>query len=146
MDRIAGVIVTPLAIINGVHGQVRHGIKLGDTGYEGFGEAYFSTVNQGSWKGWKKHTRMTLNLIVVSGEIRFLLYDDRETSETYGRLEEHRASLNNYRRTTIPPGIWVAFSGVHSENVLLNVASIPHDPNEAEVMELVNPKIKFDNW
>ena len=40
-----------------------------------FGEIYFSTVNQNKIKAWKMHTKMKMNLIVPSGEIRFNFID-----------------------------------------------------------------------
>ena len=41
----------------------------------------------------------------------------------------------HYQRLTVPPGIWVAFSGEGpGENIVLNIASIPHDPVEAETL------------
>ena len=43
-----------------------HGIKKNDTGYVGFGEVYFSYINPKAVKAWKKHNRMTLNLVVPS--------------------------------------------------------------------------------
>ena len=42
-------------------------------------------------------------------------------------------SRENYGRLTVPPNLWLAFKGVGvQESLLLNVASIPHDPNEVE--------------
>ncbi|MDP8916382.1 MAG: dTDP-4-dehydrorhamnose 3,5-epimerase, partial [Pseudomonadota bacterium] len=38
-----------------------------------------------------------------------------------------------YGRLTIPPGLWMAFGGVGGGlNLLLNLASIEHDPAEAD--------------
>ena len=34
------------------------------------------------------------------------------------------------------PGLWLAFRGLDSENMLLNLASIEHDPNESENVDL----------
>ena len=80
--KIEGVRLSPLKIIDGEKGSVLHAMKQDDPGFEGFGEAYFSTVIKGAVKGWKRHTRMTLNLVVPFGSIRFVIYDDRENSIT----------------------------------------------------------------
>ncbi|MFW5625378.1 MAG: dTDP-4-dehydrorhamnose 3,5-epimerase, partial [Campylobacter hyointestinalis] len=64
-----GVILTPLKQIYNPKGNIFHAMKNSDIGYLGFGEAYFSTIDQNKIKGWKKHTKMTLNLIVPIGEI-----------------------------------------------------------------------------
>ena len=59
-----GVLLTPLKIIEREQGNVMHALKNSDAGFDGFGEAYFTFVNNGVIKGWKKHREMTLNLIV----------------------------------------------------------------------------------
>ena len=64
ITNIDGVLLTPLKVINVLEGDVLHGMKCSDTGYSGFGEAYFSTIEPGMVKAWKRHHKMTLNLIV----------------------------------------------------------------------------------
>jgi len=144
---IEGVGLTPLKIINGQMGLVLHGIKSSDTGFMGFGEAYFSTVNKEAVKGWKCHTKMWLNIIVPVGSIRFVLYDDRIGSSTMGSL--FNITLGpavNYRRLTVPPGLWMAFQGKGDFNLLMNFASIPHDPEEAKQLPLDNSYIPAISW
>jgi len=138
MDKlIEGVALTPLNQIFHSKGNVYHGVKKSDVGFMGFGEAYFSTVVNGEVKGWKQHKRMTLNLIVPVGEVAFVIYDGRRGSVTYQSYTAVRLSKENYKRLTVPPGVWMAFKGTgEAENLLLNVASIEHDPEEAETISL----------
>lgn len=138
MDEVADVILTGLKQIPTPKGTVYHGMKASEDSFKGFGEAYFSTVANGEIKGWKKHLRMTLNLIVIHGEIEFTIYDDREESPTLGKIQRVVLSReNNYKRLTIPPNVWFAFKGTgHGENILLNIASIEHNPEEAETKSL----------
>ena len=121
------VILTPLKQIHNSKGDVFHGMKKSDVGYDGFGEAYFSTVKKGQIKGWKKHTKMTLNIVVISGEIEFVIYDD--STEEFKNV---KLSLNNYQRLTVKPGVWMAFKGFENNSILLNIASIEHNPEESE--------------
>lgn len=131
IDHISGVILTPLKIIENPLGDVMHGMKKSENGFNGFQEAYFSTINQGVVKPWKKHLEMTLNLIVPVGEIRFVMYDDRKDSETNGSFMDVSLSQKNYYRLTVPPNIWMAFKGNGSAlNLLLNIANLEHDPSE----------------
>ncbi len=135
MDKISieGIELNPLKIIPGDKGDVLHALKNHESSFHGFGEAYFSTVNYRQIKGWKKHSKMTLNIIVPLGEILFVIYDLREKSNTYDQYQEIRLSKSNYARLTVSPGLWMAFAGLgQQENLLLNIASIPHDPQEAE--------------
>jgi dTDP-4-dehydrorhamnose 3,5-epimerase len=124
-----GVILTPLKQIHNSKGDIFHAMKASDNGFSGFGEAYFSIVNQGEVKGWKKHIEMTLNLVVVIGEIEFVVYDDNS-------FYSIKLSKNNYQRLTVEPGLWLAFRGVSVENMLLNLASIEHNANESENVDL----------
>jgi len=140
---IQGVLVSPLKIIMHPKGDVLHAIKSKSSGYDGFGEAYFSSIKKGEIKGWKKHLKMTLNLIVPEGEIRFVVYDDRENSQTKNEFYQTILSKNNYRRLTISPGLWVSFQGLSDgTNLLLNIASIEHDPNESRSLSL--EKISYE--
>ena len=127
-----GINLSPLKKINHSKGDILHAIKSSENEFEGFGEAYFSTIHRAEIKGWKKHSRMTLNLIVPIGEVQFVIYDDREMSQTKGKLFVVLLSRDNYKRLTVPPGLWVAFQGKSDgANVILNVADIEHDPREA---------------
>jgi dTDP-4-dehydrorhamnose 3,5-epimerase len=147
MDQLNGVQLTPLKRIEGEAGKVLHALKKTDDSFAGFGEAYFSTVLPGKTKGWKKHREMTLNVIVPVGAIRFVMYDDREDSATKGSVQEVILSPDNYQRLTVPPGIWMAFHGEGvTENMLLNMASIPHDPNEADNLPLINDYIPYPGF
>ena len=138
---IKGVIISPLKVIKVNEGNILHGIKATDKGYFGFGEAYFSFIKAGEIKGWKRHFKMTLNIIVPSGEIQFVMFDDRNSNEK--KFQKVILSVQNYFRLTIPPMVWVAFKDLsNKESILLNIASIPHDPNESESKKL--NEIEFD--
>ena len=145
-NMIEGVILAPLKIIPVDKGDVLHAMKRTDASFCGFGEVYFSTVNKGQVKAWKRHRKMTLNLVVPCGEIKFVLYDERVGSPTYGKFFEVALSRRNYQRLTVPPMIWMGFQGMgDGVNMLLNIANIPHDPQEADRLDVNNVLIKY-NW
>lgn len=130
-----GVLLTRLRRIETVGGDVFHAMKNSDPGFNGFGEAYFSAVQSGCVKGWKRHTSMTLNLVVPAGEIQVSVLDEFAGNSQDFILGPDRA--DTYQRLTIPAGLWVAFGGRASgTSMLLNLASIPHDPQEAETRAL----------
>lgn len=125
----AGVLVTPLRQIEHPKGAIYHAMTAVDPGFAGFGEAYFTQVLRGESKGWKQHMRMVLNLVVPVGAVRFHLHDERSGQGGHVMLG---SAPQDYARLTIPPGIWVAFSGCGpAQNLVLNLASIAHDPAEA---------------
>ena len=142
LNMIDGTILTSLKIIDNPLGDVFHAMKSIDNGFSGFEEAYFSTIQSGVIKPWKKHLKMTLNLIVPAGEIRFVLYDDRLNSKTKEQFMDVSLSLKNYHRLTVPPNVWMAFKGEANQlNLLLNIANMDHDPKEVVRTDL--NEIKF---
>jgi len=121
-----GVTVTPLRRMPNPKGDIYHAVKSGEPGFGEFGEAYFSTVHAGTTKGWKLHKRMVMNLIVPVGDVTFYLRDDA------GNTASVTLGSHHYARLSVGPNIWMAFSGLSQPlNLVLNVASIPHDPEEA---------------
>jgi dTDP-4-dehydrorhamnose 3,5-epimerase len=122
-------------VIDTPGGNVMHGMKGSSVGYTGFGEAYFSQVDQGAIKAWKRHKKMTLNLMVPVGKIKFVLFDDREVTNT--QLQEVIISIDNYSRLTVPPKVWMGFQGLSEGGaVLLNIADIEHNPVEVDRLEI----------
>ncbi len=134
---IQDLVLTELNIIKTDGGDVLHGMKKSDPGFISFGEAYFSTVTKNSIKAWKRHHKMTMNLIVPSGEIGFGIFDDREESESFGKFSTIVLSQSNYFRLTVPPMLWLGFKGLSKDlSYLLNIADIAHDPNEVDHLDL----------
>ena len=120
-----GIIITPLKRINHPKGDILKGITKSDSEFSKFGEAYFSVINQGAIKGWKKHTKMISNLIVVAGEIEFVFHNEN-TREFFNI----KMSQNNYKRLTVKAGLWMAFRGIEKHNTLFNLSNIEHNPEE----------------
>ena len=143
---IDGVIHTPLSVFTGEKGAVLRAMRRDDDGYNGFGEAYFSTVDQSKIKAWKKHTVMYCNLVVIEGEVKFNLFDDRQTNQTQTQNMSLLLSRINYARLTIPPHIWFGFKGLGHNNVILNMASLIYDPEEVINLPLNNAIIPIIDW
>ena len=138
---IKDVVITHLDVIDTPGGNVLHAMKGSSAGYSGFGEAYFSQVDKGAVKAWKRHKKMTLNLVVPVGAIKFVLFDDRDMSNI--QFQEIIISRDNYCRLTVPPMVWMGFQGLSSEgSMLLNIANIEHDPGEVHSLEI--DKINYD--
>jgi len=130
--KLAEIIITPLKRIKVSGGDVLHGIKISDTSFVGFGEAYFSMVNPGAIKAWKLHRQMTLNLVVPIGEVKFVFHDLHS-----GNFREEHIGETRYSRLTVPPGIWFGFQGIaSSQSLILNISDITHKPDEVETKNL----------
>lgn len=141
-----GVTLHPLRHIVVPKGDIYHALKATDEGYDGFGEAYFSQIAHGQAKGWKRHNRMVLNLVVPVGAVKFVVFDDREESSTRGQFFEVVLSPErNYQRLTVAPGLWMAFYGVgEGISMLMDIIPQPHDPEEADRKDLAEIPYSFE--
>jgi len=143
---IEGVSLTKLKIIPGDSGDVLHAMKRTESSFLGFGEAYFSTIRKDAVKAWKRHRKMTLNLVVPCGKIKIVLYDERNNSPSCGEIFEITLSRNNYQRLTVPPLVWMGFKGMDNDlNMLLNIADMTHDPDEIDRVEAYKSHIGY-SW
>ena len=118
-------------------GEILHALKKGEDSFLKFGEAYFTNINPGEIKGWKKHNKLISNLIVPIGEVTFVIYDDRKFSKSYNKFNQICLSYKNYKRLTVDEGLWLGFKGTgNKQNLILNIASLEHDQNESVDQEL----------
>ena len=141
---IDGVAVRPLRRIPDERGTVMHMLRADAPHFERFGEIYFSTVYPGVVKGWHLHHRTTLNYAVVSGMIKFVLYDDRDGSPTRAELMELFVGDQNYVLVTVPPRVWNGFKSVGTTSAIVaNCATIPHDPTQIERLDPFDPRIPY---
>ncbi len=137
---INGITISPLKEIEVEGGNVLHALKKSDSSFKDFGEAYFSFVNFGHVKAWKKHSQMTLNLIVPVGEVKFVFIDEDKNSS------EIIVGKSNYVRLSVAPGIWFGFMGLSKENnLVLNIGNIIHDPQEVEKADISNFEYNWSN-
>ncbi len=138
---LQNVTVTPLKIIADDRGRVMHMLRADAPQFQGFGEVYFSVVNPGAVKAWKRHREMTLNLCCVTGALRLVVADDvggiRDVELGPGRPE-------TYALVTVPPGLWTGFACIGDvPATLANCASMPHDPGEADSLPPDSAKIPY---
>ena len=123
-----GIYKHKLEIIENPSGSIMHALKRSEKAFKGFGEIYFSHVNYKKIKAWKRHKRMTMNLVVPVGKVKFVFYD-----ECKKMFEEYNLGEKEYFRLTVDPLIWFGFQGMNQgKNLVMNIANIEHDPFEVE--------------
>ena len=141
---IDGVIITPLKQIFDERGKVMHMLREDSPMFQRFGEIYFSCTYPGVVKAWHLHKKMTLNYSVISGAIKYVLFDDRTNSKTKGQIDEIFMSPENHCLVTVPPGIWNGFKGLGTkESILANCSTIPHDASEILRLEPLDEKVPY---
>ncbi len=142
---IEGVLIHPLKQIADERGKIMHMLRSDDAHFEKFGEIYFSVVYPGVVKGWHIHDRMLLNYAVVSGSIKLVLYDDRETSRTKGEVQEIFLGEGNYALVKIPARVWNGFKGVGTQPAIVaNCSTEAHDPGEIHRLDPFENSIPYD--
>ena len=142
---IDGVKVIPLRQIVDERGKIMHMLKATDPHFIQFGEIYFSTIYNDKVKGWHLHRESTLNYVCVKGEVKLVLFDDREGSATKGECQELILSPKNYFLVTIPPNIWNGFKGIDkSESIITNCLTLPHNENEMVRRDPHDKYFKYD--
>ena len=131
--------IKSLKVVNLPEGNIIKVLKKNDLKNWNFGEAYFSKIKFGKIKAWKYHLKMTLNLVVPHGKVKFVFY-----SEKLQRFKIVEIGEKKYSRLTVPPKVWFGFKGISkSESTILNLANAQHSPKEVLARNLKD--IKF-NW
>lgn len=141
---IEGLIIQELKQIIDERGKVMHMLRFDSPLFTKFGEIYFSVVNPGVVKAWKRHHQMTQHFAVPVGDIRLVIYDDRMNSISCGNLEVIEIGEDNFSLVRIPPLVWYGFKGISSIPALIvNCTDFPHDPSEGERLELFSKQIPY---
>ena len=103
-----------------------------------FQEAYFSKVKFNKIKAWKFHLKMTLNLVVPHGKVKFVFYSQNTKHFRVIEIGEKK-----YFRLTVPPKIWFGFKGISKpESIILNITNVKH--NKKEILRREKNEINFD--
>ena len=131
--------VKSLRIIKLPEGNIMHILKKTELKKWALEEAYFSKIKFNMIKAWKFHQKMTLNLTVPLGKVKFVFY-----SQINGRFRIIEIGEKKYVRLTIPPRIWFGFKGLGKpESIILNLANFKH--SKKEILRKKKNKIIF-NW
>ncbi len=144
-EQIEGVIVQPLKQIVDERGTVLHMLRKDSPLFMGFGEIYFSEVKFDVVKAWKRHKKMTQHFAVPYGKILLVIYDSREGSKTFGKINKYLLGRpDNYNLLRIPPQVYYGFKSLNDTvSLIANCADIPHSPDETEKIDINNNIIPY---
>jgi dTDP-4-dehydrorhamnose 3,5-epimerase len=132
LSNFTKVTVTSLKQIKVPGGNVKRYIRATDPNFKGFGEVYFSHISFNQIKAWKRHKRMTLNITVPIGWVKFVFWD-----EELDICEEITIGDKAYNILTIKPNIWFGFKGMYSPTSLVaNFTDMIHDTTEVDKREI----------
>jgi len=148
-EQIDGVSFVPRRIIPSAQGEVKHLLKNTDPEFSTeslpFGEAYLSILYPGFRKDWKLHTKCLQRLYVLVGMVEFAMYDARENSPTYGKFQREMIGVDRHGILIIPPGVIATWRNVTEGNtMILNLATLPHDPEESKIIPFEEIPFQWD--
>jgi dTDP-4-dehydrorhamnose 3,5-epimerase len=125
---IDGVAVKKLKVIPDERGRLMEMVRADDEHFIQFGQVYMTTAYPGVVKGWHYHKKQHDNMVVVTGMMKIVLYDNREGSQTKGEINEFFAGKHNPVRITIPPGVCHGFKCISDEEaIVINTVTEPYD-------------------
>jgi dTDP-4-dehydrorhamnose 3,5-epimerase len=95
---------------------------------------YQTTVRPGRVKGWVLHLEQDDRLCFLWGDVKVVLYDAREDSPTFGKLNVHHFGETNRALLRIPRGVYHAIQNVGEATVaFVNMPTRPYrheDPDK----------------
>ena len=144
---IDGVHVQPLTRHADARGSLTEVLRRDHPGFEGFGQALVTINNPGVIRGWHWHHRQTDTIVVIAGRVVLPLYDGREGSKTFGKLEEHVADGSQLFALSVPPGVYHGYKTIGNEPAtILNFPSELYDPTAPDEERVPHdaPHIPYD--
>lgn len=102
--------------------------------------AYMTMLRPGWVKGWVYHLIQTDRLAIVSGHVKFILWDPREDSPTYNSINEIYISERNRGLLIIPPLVIHAVQNIgRTDAYFINLPTVPYNHADPDKYR-VNPK------
>jgi len=91
----------------------------------------------GAINAWHCHKYQTDHLSCVYGLLRVVLYDDRNESATYGRINVFQIGQTGPKTIVIPPAIWHGFQNLHDGySNMINFFDRPFDRDDPDHFSL----------
>lgn len=97
-----------------------------------FGELYISNIKKKKIKGWKLHSKMNMNLFVLSGKIKFVFFN-----QVNKKFRIIIISASDKKRIFVRKNTWFAFQNISNINAqILNFADVKHSVKESKNVNL----------
>ena len=128
MELIEGVKLKKLRVIPDERGWLMEVLRNDDEIFEKFGQVYITTAYPGVVKGWHYHKAQTDNFTCLKGMMKVALYDGREDSPSYKRINEFFIGERNPLLISVPPYVFHGFKAIGTETAyFLNVPTHVYD-------------------
>ncbi len=145
---IDGVVTKPLKQVTDERGWLTEILRSDWPEFKRFGQVYVTAGYPQVVKAWHMHKKQVDNMACVKGMMKLVLYDDRETSNTKGEVNEFAIGDKNLLLVQIPPLVWHGFKTISEEYaLLLNAPTEVYNYKEPDEHRLLpdTDKIPY-NW
>ena len=126
---IEGVLIKHLKVIPDERGRLMEILRSDDSNLlSKFGQVYMTTGFPGIVKGWHYHKLQDDNITVIKGMIKLVLYDQRESSTTFGEINEFFVGEHKPILVHIPKMVLHGFKGIGVEEaIIINTVTEPYN-------------------
>ena len=108
-------------------GRLMEILRCDDDRFLAFGQVYITTAYPGVVKAWHFHRIQTDTFAVVSGMMKLVLYDPRESSPTKGLINEFFVGDWSPMLIQVPPGVYHGFKCISEhEAIAVNIPTHPY--------------------
>jgi len=146
---IQDVILKDLIVHKDERGRLFEILRSDDKLFSNFGQAYITVCYPGWVKGWHYHKMQTDIFCVIKGEAKIVLYDKREKSKTYGKIDEYILNSEKPQILLIPKNVVHGFECISStECCILNIPDKVYNrenPDEYRI-PLNSEEISYQPW
>lgn len=119
MDLIKAVSIRKLNPILDERGYLLECFRSDWDVFKKFGQAYITVAFPGVVKAWHSHKLQTDNMVCIVGNGKLVLYDGREDSPTYKKINEIFFGEKNPLLITIPPNVWHGFKAMGNKKIMV---------------------------
>jgi dTDP-4-dehydrorhamnose 3,5-epimerase len=133
MELIEGVKIKKLKCIPDERGRLMEILRNDDELFIKFGQVYITTAYPGVVKAWHYHKKQTDHFVVLKGMMKVVLYDAREGSSTFGKINEFFMGESNHILLQIPNGVFHGFKCIsEQEAMVLNIPTELYDYSQPD--------------
>ncbi|MFP4170864.1 MAG: dTDP-4-dehydrorhamnose 3,5-epimerase family protein [Methanomassiliicoccales archaeon] len=136
-ELIDGVMVRELRPIPDERGWLMEILRSDWEIFDEFGQVYMTSCYPGVVKGWHYHKMQDDHFACVRGMAKLVLYDSREGSPTFGRVNEFFMGERNFIMVKIPRLVYHGFKGIGDQEAwIINVPTNLYDYEEPDEFRL----------
>lgn len=100
-------------------------------------QVHMTTTFPGRIRAWGLHQRSTDRLFVVSGLVKIVLFDGRNTSPTKGWINELSVSEKNPALVIVPPNLYHGWKNIGTtEAVIINMPTSMYNYDQPDALDM----------